>query len=291
MRALRSDASASIAPESPRDDLGLGGAGKRGQRFQIGVRDLAVWVVGAAIISVLVQRFLRSGAVDSIGNRFGNPFGNPRDVLVLSLGVLVPLVGIGVRLAGQVIRLGHAPVAAGAYQADRLHRHTAIAWRLGVLALLAFLTAGIVAAWAPSGSSLSPTIQARLYLRLYVFPLCGLIATLGLLIGMRPPAPLVARPARTAWFGVALAGAVGVGVAAAYMPIPYLVLVALEAVANAMRGQEPQVQRPGLATRINHAGPPAALAVAAALATAAWISSDLRRAATASADERVSGRS
>jgi hypothetical protein len=108
-----------------------------------------------------------------------------------------------------------------------------------------------------------------------------------------------------AGLSVSFAGVVAVALAAGFMIIPYLVLVAIEAVANAQRGFVPldlgpahvqvkvpleavpdalvrqPVSRPGLILRISQAGLPAAIALVATLATAAWISRDLRQAASA----------
>jgi hypothetical protein len=61
------------------------------------------------------------------------------------------------------------------------------------------------------------------------------------------------------------------------MVIPHLVLVAMEAVALWFKHEH--IARVGLLTRIDRAAGSAAVALVAAMATAAWISRDLRRAA------------
>jgi hypothetical protein len=121
-----------------------------------------------------------------------------------------------------------------------------------------------------------PDFSFRDEMRAPLVPVCGLLMILGLLAGIRPPAaPSTGRPRET-WIAIPLAGVLGVGLAAGFMIVPHLVLVAIEMVSIAMRNT---VKTPeGLADRINQAAIPGGFALAVLFATAGWISFDLRRA-------------
>ncbi len=101
---------------------------------------------------------------------------------------------------------------------------------------------------------------------------------LGLLAGVRPPAAPSSGRAWQTWIGVPLAALLGVGLAAGFMLVPHLVLIAIEMVSIAMRNTTKTPE--SLAERINQAAIPGGFALAAVTATAGWISVDLRRSAS-----------
>jgi hypothetical protein len=138
------------------------------------------------------------------------------------------------------------------------------------------------------------------YARLRLMPVAGGLLLAGVVLGMRSrrsrhPAE---RSTVSTWCSAILIGLAGVVIVATLMIIPYLVLIAIEAVENAkMRPGEgsllinpPRPPMPrGMAERLDAALPAAGLALLACLVTAGWLSSSLRRSAAGEAN-RPSGR-
>jgi len=127
--------------------------------------------------------------------------------------------------------------------------------------------------------------------RLRLIPPCIAMGMVGLVLAATPPRrrrrPAAPTPrARWAWASAIWAGLAGVAmVATAYGVFPYLVLIAIDAVSNAMT-RPPIVPRVPLVARLARAGLESAATVAAALATAAWLAEDLRGAARDPASAR-----
>jgi hypothetical protein len=170
-------------------------------------------------------------------------------------------------------------------------------WRAAALVLLAMLLAeeaSLLSAlplgpWEPNWP---PGRTNRLVLdtRLRLLPVATVLMMAGLVLGMR------ARQSRSAargtgapaWSGALLAGLGGALIAATLMIVPYLVLIAIEAVEYAK--QRPgegrgllatHAIRPltaGLADRLDGAVPAVGLALLTALIAAGWLASSLRRA-------------
>ena len=126
-------------------------------------------------------------------------------------------------------------------------------------------------------------------LRQQLYPACGMFAMLGLVVGMgaRFLLPLeTRRGSRPYWLFVILAGMAAVLIAALpFWPalIAYLVLIALEAVTNAMYHPYPiamherLIPQPGFSTRLLHAGLDAAVAAGFCLALAVAVARDFER--------------
>jgi len=276
------------------------------RRFQIGLRDVAVWVVGAAVISYFarwwVARWHGGSLVYSsvVANlSYLHPF---LGIAVMILGMLIAL-----RLVRQVIGLARGSIDFGGPGLAMSPRMlvAAILWRLVAAVTVVAMMAEVIAGLNPPGSMVyrnqwtTPRNQAWDD----ILPLFGLVVTVGTLVGMRPAGARTRGRAGSAWFSAILAGAFSVGCLAALMAIPYLVIVATEAVSIFQRPsvrvafargevpiavsldawpdvQLPPATRVSLAKRLNAAGLPGALALVSVLATAVWIGRELRQAAS-----------
>ncbi len=274
------------------------------RRFQIGLRDVAVWVVGAAMISYFARWWVARWHGDSLGYVFTNlsyvhpPFG----LAVMILGMFVAF-----RLGGQVVGLARGSIdfgGVGLAMSPR-GRTAAILWRLvaafGVVAAMAEVVAGL----NPPGTTVyhNTWITPRNSAWDDLLPLFGLVVIVGTLVGMRPAGARTRGPASAAWFSTILDGALSVGYLAGLIVVPYLVIIAMEAVSIAQRPsvrmalargeapiavsldalpavQPPPATRVSLFKRLNAAGLPGGLALASVLATAVWIGRDLRQAAS-----------
>ncbi len=182
-----------------------------------------------------------------------------------------------------------------------------LCWRLAALALLALLLAeesSLLQVVPPSSWSanwppgrLSPLVLDS---RQRILPVAEGLLMVGLVLGMRPRrARSGSQPTRlAAWLMAVLAGVGGAMIVATMMTIPYLVLIAVEMVENAMlrpgEGSGGLLASPaaaslpqGLADRLNGIVPEVGLALLLVLFAGAWLSSSLRRAA---ADEVRAGR-
>ena len=177
-------------------------------------------------------------------------------------------------------------------------------WRLTALALMVTLLVEessllrIASQWelnGPRGDG-NPLV---LWTRLRLLPTAGVLIMAGLVLGMRsrrarPPA---VRSRVSTWFSVALVSMTGAVLVASVMTIPYLVLIAIEAVENAMLRPDERSgelltnpprppMAPGLSDRLDGAMPVIGLALLAGLVAAGWLSSSLRRAAAGQGERR-----
>jgi hypothetical protein len=254
--------------------------------YQLRLADLAVWVLGWAIALELCRRwFAHWGSAPSPLRAFDRRF--------LALAVLLLPVALALRLGRQVIRLarGRDRLGRSAPASDQGTGAAGIAWRLAALSALSGVTAALAGILGPPPSpvSVAAPFPAQVAVQESVFPLSGLFVLLGLLAGMRPAAPPSTDRGRSSVLFPLIAAVASVGIVAAYMGVPYLVLVALDvytaamptpaAVANAMSHQLGP-RPPGLAIRVERAAIEAGAALAVALLTAGWLSRDLRRAAS-----------
>jgi hypothetical protein len=264
----RSDESAPVAPE-----VAPG-------HWQVGLADLIVWVLTAGVTIGVVR-----GAQVF---RITTPWRQQRLIgailEALAIPLVLPLVRPAVRWARGDRRSRGGGWAALAWP---------IAWRVAALALLL----GFVAeeSWLLRVDHDRLARLAVLWnmpryhgfvlqLDLSLYPACALLLLIGLVAGMgtAPLGPPVARRSRLWWLGPPLAGVVGVLLMArtdsnASNLIEYLILLALEAVSNAMRHRV--LDRPALSTRLIHAGIQAAVAGAVVLVTALWVAHDFRKVA------------
>jgi hypothetical protein len=172
----------------------------------------------------------------------------------------------------------------GAHLFDR--RIGPITWRVGAVALLLafvveessllridFSTESAIAKQHPGFGSLYRVRQGLL-------PVCGLLAMIGLALGMGAGALFdepVARRRRPYWLFVPLAALVGLLIpGSAWQLITYLVLIAMEGVNNAMRHHV--VTGPALETRLLRAGLCTAIPALICLWLALVVASDFERA-------------
>ena len=208
------------------------------------------------------------------------------------LGVVMAPIGVVIGLAMAVQVFGRLdrrqPLRTQAWP---------IVWRLAAIASLGMLLAEessllpVVPAsqWSPN----SPPGQIStlvLDTRLRLLPVVEGLMAAGLVLGMRPrrAQPHRRRTPLAAWFRVALASLGGILIVAELMIIPYLVLIAVEAVENAKmhpgEGGGGSFIHPavplmpgGLAARLDGTIARTGLALLVVLITAGWLSSTLRR--------------
>jgi len=282
------------------------------RRFQIGLRDVAVWVVGAAVISYFARWWVARWG----GGRFVYVFTNLSQVNPL-VGIAVMILGmlVALRLVRQVVGLARGSLdfgAIGLAMAPRV-RASAIVWRLVAALTVAAAIAEVVAGLNPAASMVyrNNCSMPRNQAWDDVLPVFGLVVIGGTLVGIRPASARTRGPVRSAWFSATLAGAFCVGYLAGLMVISHFVIIALEAVSIAQRSdfpkvlgrgevpitvsvdalpdvQPPPTTRVGLAKRINAAGLPGGLALLGILATGVWLGRDLRQAASDGAGKPLS---
>jgi hypothetical protein len=164
----------------------------------------------------------------------------------------------------------------------------AICWRLGAVALLVWFVSyeSSVLQYDFAGEteigSQVPGWGANYRLRQGLFPICALLAMLGLALGMGAGAILEESPRakrRPYWLLVPLAGLAALLIVAQPQGpslIPYLVLIAIEGVTNALRYR--LVAGPGLSIRLFHAGIDASVAAGVCLLLALILARDFERA-------------
>jgi hypothetical protein len=202
--------------------------------------------------------------------------------LVLEMLAIFMIVLLGREFAGAIRR--RRELGAGVRRAHAL----ALLWRGAAIALLAWFVAY---EWSVLRYNFAneEAIGARFSgwreayrLKQGLFPVCALMAMLGLALGMGAGAILGESPRearRPYWLFVPLAGLAGLLVVAQPMGtsvIPYLVLIAIEAVTNAL--QHRLMARPGLSNRLLHAGMDASAALAVCLVMALCVAHDFERA-------------
>jgi hypothetical protein len=259
------------------------------QGFQVSLRGLMVLVLAAGVAAGAVR-----SAREVWGRRLIPPAGMAAGSTLWASGE-VPIertAGVALEIVAVFLLVVLARALIGVLRgatrsADRLApqiRTWAIAWRTGAACfLLWFISAesqllridlvreAEITTWVPGWSTTYRVHESLL-------PACGLFAILGLLLGsgarfLLPAAPRPRR--RPYWLFVVLAGVAAVLIAANSAVgglITSLVLVALEAVTNAMY----HAARPGrgLWTRLSHAGIDAAISAAMCLALALAVARD-----------------
>lgn len=231
-----------------------------GDRFQVRLWDLLVLVIGAAYVLDVARR-----------SRIAWGGGLPDLAHAIGLTVLTMGVGVGLIVAGQWVRqLRGRHVKAWAV----LWRVLAIGWLGGALVEVA---AALQVANTPG---LPPAIAGQAELRLRLTTLMASLGMVGLILSAAPIGRVSpqARPRWGSWPSVTLAVVFGLAVLSlGHGSFPYFVLLAVEAVRNAMRNA-PLVQRPHLFERMVMATFQALPGLAGCLATAIWVDDDLRAA-------------
>jgi hypothetical protein len=264
-------------------------------RFRVALKDVVFWVFGAAVFLDLTRRAWR-------GNEFLSSAIDYNTYHYFVWGTFIIAEIVGLRLGMQLIGLARGkwtiPDKTESDQVVVGPVLRAIFWRGIVLALLFAYVAeqtGSVAAHTKALAALwhemsekrigfglgtltpsPPDFSFRDEMRAPLVPVCGLLMILGLLAGIRPPAARSSGRPRETWIAIPLAGLAGVGLAAGFMLVPHLVLIAIEMVSIAMTNTTKTPE--SLADRINQAAILGVFALAAVMATAGWISFDLRRA-------------
>jgi hypothetical protein len=231
-----------------------------------------LWVVGAGI-AVAVYRHARPASW----------FGPSIDVARL-LGLVASLLGVFLvvgllRQAGTCARRGRA-------QAD-VPWLIAVAWRLlavAVLGALLMVEARLLGDEVSADARSDP--QA---VRLRLLPLALTLAMMGILAGLAPVRDRDSagdRPQALQWLSVVCAGVAGIVIAASQTFIPYLVLLAMDAVRNAMPGPMAlRPLRPVLPERLLWAGLESGPVLACGFALGLLIARDCRRPAGAGGPE------
>ncbi len=242
---------------------------QRAGKFQVRLLDLIVVVVGVSYVLDVARR-------SRVAWGGGLPdFAHAAGLTALSFGVCVGLV-----VAGQWVgRLR-----------QREGRTWALIWRVVAAAWLAGALVEVAGALQDTAVA-TPMFGSRTPLRLR---LATLMASLGMVGVILAASPLRTRTARTtprprlgSWPSVAFAAVVGVVIVGIGNGlIPYLVLLAIEFVWNAMR-RAPFVPRPIVFDRLTTAGLEALPGLVGCLATAVWIDDDLRAAVRDPLDART----
>jgi hypothetical protein len=240
-------------------------ADESGGRFQVRLWDLIVVVVGASYVLDVARRskLAWGGGVPDLAHAIG--------LLVLTLGV-----GVGLVVVGQWVRRIRDPRG----------RAMASLWRILALGWLAGSIIEVAAALqvvSTPGTRLGFGDPGEMRLRI-----SALMATLGMVgltmasypLGTRvPSATPKPRPRWGSWPSVILASVVGIAILGlGHGTIPYLVLLAMEAVRNAMT-RAPLVARPIVFDRLITACLEALPGLVGCLLTAVWVDDDLRDAA------------
>jgi hypothetical protein len=235
-----------------------------GGRFQVGLRALTMAVLGSAFVLDVARRsrVAWGGSLPDADHALG--------LVVLALAVSLTLV-----VAGQSSRRLRDRGGAWAW---------GLAWRVASMGWLVWsaaeLSRTLQVDWAAMIWMSVEGLHARMRLR--VVPLATAFGMVGLVLATTPLRPRALAPAHRAgwsWPSVVLAGLAGVVVVAMLSGLyPYLVLLAIDAMENAMR-RAPLVSRPPMVDRLAWAGLESIPGLAACLATGIWVNGDLRAAA------------
>ncbi len=237
-------------------------------RYQVGMADLALWVAGVAIVSA-VARVARPQRYAGISIDVDGA----QAVAAVGLAVFLGLVLVR-QAAARLWRRGErglGPVMAP------------VAWRLGIAAFLGLF------AMAEAGY-LSVAIEhlgTYDYYHLTRMNLLTLVATLGMVGVVVGLSAGRARPRarEREWLLVGFSSAVGVVVAACFVDIVSLVLLAIDRAFDGM--MHPDLTRPGLHDRILRAGLDTAPVLLACLVSGVVISRELRRPAPPTGTRRA----
>jgi hypothetical protein len=240
------------------------GSNPSGDRFQVRLLDLIVLVLGASYVLDVTRRsrLAWGGGLPDLAHTIG--------LTVLTLGVWVGLV-----MVGQWVRRLRV----------REHRTWAVIWRVLAVGWLAGSLVEVASALQVAiGTAVVPIFGTQPAMRLRLTTLMTALGMVGLILAVSPLRPRFVnprprpRPRWGSWPSVILAALVGIvflGLGHGF--IPYLVMIAMEAVHNAMR-RAPLVVRPILFDRMITASLEALPGLLGCLATAVWIDDDLRAA-------------
>ena len=239
------------------------GSRATGRRFQVRLWDLIVLVVGASYVLDVARRSRAAwgGGLPDLAHAIG--------LTVLTLGL-----GVGLVVVGQWVRRLR----------ERKGRAWAMIWPVLALGWLAGSLVEVAAALQVANTTIAkPIFGDHAAMRLRLTTLMTALGMVGLILAVAPLGPRSAnprpRPRWGSWPSVALAALVGIVlVALGHGFIPYLVLIAIEAVRNAL-SRAPLVARPILFDRMATAGLEALPGLLGCLATAVWVDDDLRAAA------------
>ena len=247
------------------------GSHRSGDRFQVRLWDLIVLVVGASYVLDVARRsrVAWGGGLPDLAHAIG--------LTVLTLGLCVGLV-----VVGQWVR--------------RLRERKGSAWAIGWRVLAVVWLAGSLVEVAAALQVAKTTVAMPIFgnqatMRLRLTTLMTSLGMVGLILAVAPLGPRSAsprpRPRWGSWPSVFLAALVGVVlVALGNGFIPYVVLIAIEAVGNALT-RAPLVPRPILFDRMATASLEALPGLLGCLATAVWVDDDLRAAARDSLEART----
>jgi hypothetical protein len=238
-----------------------------GDRFQVRLADLVMAVLGSAFVLDVARRSRAA-------------WGGGMPDAAHALGLIALSMGVGLALV--VARQG-ARRLGGRGGASRAHWAWGLAWRAAAVGWLAWSILEVSGALetAPARTGAAMIVGWHAEMRLRLIPLMTSMGMVGLVLAATPlrGGPPRVKPARRSWPSVILAGLAGVlVVAAGHGMIPYLLLLAMEAVRNAMT-RAPLIPHPSLFDRLATAGLESLPVLAACLATAIWVDDDLRAAA------------
>ena len=166
----------------------------------------------------------------------------------------------------------------------------AVAWRLAVLGLLG--GALVVEARLLGGDAVSVALSDPQTVRSRLLPLAVTFALAGILAGLAPFSdPGQERPRRLAWLSVVWAAVAGLVIATTQTVILYLILLAMNAVRNAMTGRvASQPLGQDLHGRILRAGAESTPVLACCLVLGLLIARELRGPASRPGEAGASGR-
>ncbi len=232
-----------------------------GVRWQFRLRDLAVVVVGASGVLDVARR-----------SRAGWGGGWPDVNHAVGLLVLTMALGLAWGMLGPAVARVREPVGTRAW---------AWAWRGALVVWLVGMLGELVSALPAVAPKLSLFEESQVMVRLRLASLMTSLGLVGLVLAIAPlhAGPLaVRRPRRWAVVAVPLAVLAGLALwVLQYNPIVYLILIAIEAVQNALT-RAPLIARPGLFDRLTVASLQAIPGLLGCLATAIWVDDDLRAA-------------
>jgi hypothetical protein len=242
----------------------LPGADRGGSRVRVRLADLMLWVMGAGVVAAICRQARPA-------SWFG-PSVDVARVLGLAASLLGVLLAIGLlRQAGTCGRVGRAQGV--------VPWLIAVGWRLGAVTVLGaslLLEARLLRTEVTGDTWSDPQV-----VRLRLLPLVMGLAMTGLLAGLAPRLDRDQahhRPKTMQWLSVIFAGVAGVMIAASQTFITYLVLLAMDAVRNAMPGPGALGPlRPGLEGRVLRTGLESVPVLACCLALGVLIARDCRR--------------
>ena len=238
---------------------------RTGQRFRISLGDLMIWVLGAAIVAAVCR-----GA-------------RPASWWNLSSIDVARLLGVGAAFLVVFAGIGLSRHAWMWWQRRRTERFVlclaAVAWRVVVVAVLG--TALVVEVGLLGSDVGGDDWSDARAVRLRLLPLVLTLALAGILGGVAPGRDRAAapgRPRRMVWLSVVCTAVTGVIIVATQAVIPYIILLALNAVHNAMPGPFAlQPMRPDLNGRLLRAGVEAAPVLGCCLALGLLVARELQR--------------